>query len=269
MTGRYVNQTELRIVGMSRSGNHAIINWIMAQLPGRFCFLNCAEPKFNPFESARTLMHGRPYIANYDTFDIEAERRGDFSRKDYLLHSYEDCFLGLLNNRRFAQAHDRWVGASRQRIDVLILRDPFNLFASRRKAGIGGVTTRIGQRIWKQHAREFLGLRRYLNDPLVAINYNAWTGNPAYRRDLAARLGLAFTDAGAHATPVFAPGSAFDAPDDADRRRLLQRWRHYAEDSDYRELFDGEMVGLARRLFELPPELVRELADNTDSVYPA
>jgi hypothetical protein len=35
----------------------------------------------------------------------------------------------------FEQHHDQWVGASWQRYDVLILRDPFNLFASRLRAG--------------------------------------------------------------------------------------------------------------------------------------
>jgi hypothetical protein len=133
----YVNGTELRIVGMSRSGNHAIINWIIRQAAGRLCFLNCAEPKSNPFASARRLVHGAPYIVNYDGFDIAAERRGILSRKAYLLHSYEDCFLGTVNSRSFAVCHEAWVGASCRRVDVLILRDPFNLFASRRKANIG------------------------------------------------------------------------------------------------------------------------------------
>jgi hypothetical protein len=31
------------MVAMSRSGSHAIINWILAQAPGRTCFLNCAR----------------------------------------------------------------------------------------------------------------------------------------------------------------------------------------------------------------------------------
>src|SRR3954452_23635037 len=91
----HVNETEIRVVGMSRSGNHAIINWILAQCRGRSCFLNCAEPGFNPFTSARPLTPettGRG--ASFEDFEIEAERRGRFSRKDLLIHSYEDTFLG-------------------------------------------------------------------------------------------------------------------------------------------------------------------------------
>jgi hypothetical protein len=254
----YVNDTELRIVGMSRSGNHAIINWIIRQASGRLCFLNCAEPKANPFARARRLVHGAPYIVNYDGFDIESERQGLFSRKAYLLHSYEDCFLGTVNNPAFATCHEAWVGASRRRVDVLILRDPFNLFASRRKAGIGSVSPRVAQRIWKQHAREFLGVRRYLNDPRVAINYNAWTCDRGYRRAIAARLGLTFTDAGADVAPAFGPKSAF-ASEAGARPGVLQRWRHYVDDHCYRGLFDRETVSLARRVFAPDPELESQL----------
>ncbi|MEZ4727208.1 MAG: hypothetical protein R3E79_08760 [Caldilineaceae bacterium] len=130
--GLYVNQRELRIIGMSRSGNHAIIHWLLNQATGRTCFLNCVEGKTNPFVSARPLQSGGiPYAVNYPTFNWDSERRGKFSPKDLLIHSYEDNFLGYVCHPVFEQHHDQWVGPSRQRYDVLILRDPFNLFASR------------------------------------------------------------------------------------------------------------------------------------------
>ncbi|HLQ84592.1 MAG TPA: hypothetical protein VK110_00425 [Salinisphaeraceae bacterium] len=251
-----VNDTELRIVGMSRSGNHAIINWLMRQAGGRLCFLNCAEPGTNPFVSARPLAHGLPYMANYADFDIHGERRGAFSRKDYLLHSYEDCFLGMLAKPINSECHDAWVGASRRQINVLILRDPFNLFASRRKSGFGEVNDQTARRIWKQHAREYLGMRRYLPAPLVCINYNTWISECGYRADLARRLGLTYDDAAIAAAPDFAPASAFAA---SDARQWLRRWQHYEHDADYRRLFDSTMVALAGHAFDCDQELQRRL----------
>jgi hypothetical protein len=116
------------------------------------------------------------------------------------------------------------------------------------------VSPRVALRIWKQHAREFLGIRRYLNNPTVVINYNAWTSDPAYRRTIAARLGLIFTDAGADVAPAFGPKSAF-APEATRWPGMLRRWRHYADDRYYRGLFDRETVTLARRVFAPDPEL--------------
>ena len=81
------------------------------------------------------------------TADLDAERDGDFSRKDTLLYNYEDCFLGTVASDAFEENHDAWVGPSGRRTDVLILRDPYNLFASRRRAGYavvsGGTDTHV------------------------------------------------------------------------------------------------------------------------------
>src|SRR3954447_26457911 len=121
---------------MSRSGNHAIINWILAQWPGRTCFLNCAEPGQNPFLSARPRTPELPpWRALYPDFDIEAERAGLLTRKDLLLHSYEDTFLGPFKKAENEDRHDEWLGRSGRRVDLLILRDPRNLFASRLASG--------------------------------------------------------------------------------------------------------------------------------------
>lgn len=246
-----VNNTEFRVIGMSRSGNHAIINWILKQLRGRYCFLNCAEPKSNPFVWARPLNHGPRHLANYD-IDLEAEQRGLLTRKDYLLHSYEDCFLGTLCSPLAERHHDDWVGSSGQRVDILILRDPFNLFASRRKGGFGNATPYTAKRIWQQHAREFLGIRRYLGPDKVLISYNLWVTDVAYRRETARQLGLEFTDAGFGSVAAFAPGSSFDHHRYAHRAhemKVLQRWRHFIEDPDYRDLFDANTVALSERIF--------------------
>src|SRR3954453_3315325 len=121
MSRPYVNETEIRVVGMSRSGNHDIINWILPQAPGRTCFLNCAEPSWNPFVSARPRTPELPgWRALYEGFEIEAEREGRLSRKNLLVHSYEDTLLGPLRKAENESRHDEWVGPSGRRIDLLV-----------------------------------------------------------------------------------------------------------------------------------------------------
>lgn len=255
-----INGTEYRVVGLSRSGTHAVINWLLAQVGGRYCFLNCAEPKFSPFHSARPLSTGLPYQVNFSDFDFAREQAGEFSPKDVLLHGYEDCFLGMVCNNEAERQHDAFVGASAQRVDVLILRDPFNLFASRKKAGIykgassGGqvATWRTITRIWKQHAKAFIRKRSYFSQPLVTVNYNRWARDRSYRRMLAKRLGLNFSDTGFHAVPAVASGSSFDGTrfhGEPQKMDVLSRWRHFKDDPHFWSLFEADMVALSRKIF--------------------
>lgn len=248
---KIVNQNEWRVVGMSRSGNHAIINWLLAQTGGRTCFLNCVEPKNNPFCWPRITGSGLAYAVNYAGFDLERERGGELSPKDHLIYSHEDCFLGSLRDGPWEAFHDEWVGASAARRDILILRDPFNLFASRRKQGIG-VSPRRAMQIWKQHAREFLGERRVLPRRPVPVSYNHWVRSRDYRRRLAETLGLRFTDARFDEVADTAGGSSFDGlryRRRASQMKVFDRWRAFADEDDYRRLFDDEAVRLAEAIF--------------------
>lgn len=254
---------------MSRSGNHAVINWILSQATGRTCFLNCTEPKFNPFLTARPLDDGRSIIAEYPGFDLEAELAGRFSEKDLLMHSHEDCFLGTLVRGAFEENHDAMVGPSRSRRDALILRDPYNLFASRRHGGFGEVSETVALRIWKQHAREFLGIRRYLKERPLLVNYNRWSTDPAYRQELAAQLGFELRDDNVHEVPAAGNGSSFDGRryhGAASRMRTLERWKHFAGDPDYASLFDEEVHDLARKIFGGPGDAGRKLPEPEEIV---
>jgi hypothetical protein len=246
-----INEAEWRVMGISRSGNHAIINWLLAQTGGRMCFLNCVEPKNNPFCWPRPLASGLPYQVNYADFDLDQERRGVFSKKDYLIYSHEDCFLGLLRDGPWEQCHDAWVGPSALRRDLLILRDPFNLIASRIQSGIGAPPS-LALRMWKQHARQFLGERLYLPRPPVRISYNAWVQQKSYRQRVAEDLGLRFSDAAFQDVPATAGGSSFDGLSfhgSASEMKVLDRWRKFADQDNFWRFFDREVVRLARAIF--------------------
>jgi len=253
MPPAFVNGTEIRVVGMSRSGNHAIVNWILAQAPGRTCFLNCAEPGCNPYLSARPRTPELPgWRALYDGFDVEAERAGRLSRKDLLIHSYEDTFLGPFRKRENEERHDEWVGRSRRRIDLLILRDPRNLFASRLASGYGWLDDELVARIWAQHAREFLGLRRNLRQERLMVSYNRWVASRSYRRQVAGAIGLEFDDRAAHKVPAAAGGSSFDGTaydGRAEEMPVLRRWHSFAGAPRFHRLLTPAVRELSDRIF--------------------
>lgn len=265
ITKTELNQNEFRVVGISRSGNHAIINWILSQIKGTYCFLNCAEPKYNPFESARPLsLGGKTYETNMASFDLESEKRGDFLNKDFLLYSYEDCFLGSLDHKMFKDHREEWVGKSTLKKNIIILRDPINLFASRLKAnllqghyshGAKPITLLTLKRIYKQHANQFLGRKTYLKNS-VGINFNSWTMDKNYRKSITDELGIPFTDDGFDEVSGVVGGSSFDGmkfSGNANEMKLHNRWEEYKEDEKFIDLFDLELLDLAEEIFGTTP----------------
>lgn len=264
-----VNRLEIRLIGMARSGNHAVAHWILSQAPGRWLCLNCAEGKANPFATARPLDDGRPWLTNLEDFEPFAEREGGFAQKDLLVVTHEDHFLANAASREYERHHDEWVGPSARRIDLLVLRDPYNLFASRLRSGVGRLSDGVALRMWKQHAKEFLGRQRRLRAEPKFVSYNRWVASRAYREDLAWALSFPFTDAGFREVPACAGGSSFDGRDyhgRATRMRVLDRWRHYGDDRAFRRLFDPETRELARLAFgPLKAEALFEDRGDADS----
>src|SRR5690606_6992167 len=148
---------------------------------------------------------------------------------------------GMLGDGAAEQQHDTWIGRSKNRRDILILRDPLNLFASRLKCSAGSINWRTAVRMWKQHAREFLGRRSYLPNNPVFISYRAWVSRNDSRREAAETLGLAFNDRSFDSGAESAGGSSFDGLKfrrRASSMRVFDRWKQFAADSSYRQLFD-------------------------------
>lgn len=248
-----VNGTIIRIVGMARSGNHAIIDWILAQLPGRWCFLNCVEPVTNPFHTVRPIDRGDTGCqTNIPGFDLAGEQAGRLSPKETILFSQEDTFLKIALGSQATAIQESGIGAGARRIDVLILRDPYNLFASRRRLAHQYVTDQTAVRIWKQHARAYLGETPYVGPEAVRIRYNDWACDRRYRQRIAQALGLHFTDAGIDRVARCAGGSSFDGTryeGRAPEMPVFDRWRRYSDDPAFRRLFDPQVAEFAERIF--------------------
>jgi hypothetical protein len=237
-----INQREIRIVGLRRTGNHAIITWVREQATGTDRHLNNLIPLENPFRYK--YEHLRDY---YPQYDKEAERYrqeaiGNFVAKDWFLYSYEDHDLGQITSPRFEQKHDLYVGHSEIRYDLLILRDPFNLFASRYKNNYLDVAApgKSMVDLWIDYAKEFVNETNYLTHNKLCVSYNRWAMDKAYRQQIAEQLGLAFTDAGINKVGSWGGGSSFEGQAFRDRARemdVTNRWKHFLDQPDYCALF--------------------------------
>jgi hypothetical protein len=269
MTDDVVNEFEIRVFGLQRSGIHALVNWIIQQARGPTLFINDIKSLVgNPFQNADDFHWYNEEPEAGESFNAEAERSGRHLRKSYLILGYEETDFRHLP-RGFDELVRLGVGTSRTVVNVVIIRDPFNLFASR--FGFANSANRhpmethgdMVSNLWKLHARECLGRTRHLGPDTVVVKYNQWFTDCVYREQIARRLGLAFTDEGLNdvpgvdlpksAFPRFGCGSSFDNQryhGKAQEMGVLTRWRRFGNDARYRRLFkDTELTMLCTEIF--------------------
>jgi hypothetical protein len=253
MSPRHIKK-EFRIVGLRRSGNHALVNWIARQSGGVCQFKNDVPPLMNPSQYHNT------YAEKNAVWREDAAMEGN-QNVDAFIYSYEDHRLNYVTHRIFEKNHDQWIGLSEKRVDVLILRDPFNLFASRMHSGLMQLPMRSMNLpdLWLSYAQEYLGHTNYLKNNKVVVNYNQWSSDRTYRHQVATRLGIQFTDDGFDEVPVYGGGSSFDGQgyqNKASQMNVLSRWNNLRDDETYRSLFrDPLLLDLACKIFELPDDL--------------
>ncbi|MEL7333793.1 MAG: hypothetical protein AAFN12_16215 [Cyanobacteria bacterium J06560_2] len=262
---KITNQKEIRVVGMRRTGNHAVLTWIEHQLSGEFFHLNNVWAGRNPYRhKADNLLRYHPEHAEMSQ-TYRRQANGKLIERDCLLYSYEDWSLAQIVQPRFEQNRELYLGRAAECFDVLILRDPFNLFASRLKQNFVPTKTKGLSMVamWLEYAKEFVGETQYLsqspdqnsNRSLVCVNYNRWFEDVAYRLQLSEQLGVPFSDAGLAKVPHLGGGSSFDGTQlDGRSMDVTNRWQRFADDPAFRALFENELLWTyTQRIFgELP-----------------
>jgi len=237
------DKLDVRVVGLRRSGNHAVIGWILAQHPGRALFLNEALPGVSPHRTRQRLW--------------QWQRPRQPGAAGLLLYSYEDQSLLAVDFPRTPH-RERYAGPARARRDLLLLRDPFNFIASRLRWEVDDTErVRAAVGLWKTYAREFVGDTNVLPFK-VPVSFNAWTSDPAYRARLADRLGIPCTDAGLDRVAPHGGGSSFDGRAFDGRATAMavhDRWRGFTDDPTFLELTDdAELHELSARAFGALPD---------------
>lgn len=276
----FINIKEISFFGLRRSGNHAIQNWIIRQNDSSFVHLNDCKlysKNKNPYEnfSKVTISGVNPLVYHRGMFryrryfkylldpkveylygrnrpELDREGLRDYRNKSLLLHSYEHYSLDQVIGDWFETERDNFVGKSQQRFDVLVLRDPFNVFASLIHRGEDMDKANSVIRKWIEHAREYLGLTSHFKNR-VCISYNQWFTDKYYRQQIAKSLDLNFSDAGINAVVNVGHGSSFDGTTyDGSAREMpvLVRYKKYLEHPAMQKvLAHEELRDLAAKIF--------------------
>jgi hypothetical protein len=216
--------------GLKRSGIHLVVGWLYAnlgatqrqpipaaglhpQLTDGFC-----DPDVGvTFHNNCGWLHSR-------SFGLGDLARADFesaaARSRVAIFGLEDCALDLASRTLNAPAAQ----------PVLVLRDPLNNLASR----LAGAPTRPGQfrvdrayiDLFASYCEELLD-RSHALPGRVAVNYNRFVQDRAYRDAVAADLGVPNLDVTSEASD-FGGGSSFGASDrPSPTSELLTRYRQH------------------------------------------
>lgn len=225
----------LQILGLQRSGNHAIINWLESLYPAA---LHLNEQPHGFFEDAESVVAVRAAL----------------SRTPCVIVSFEDAVgVSKLQGKAFV--------ANVRRLDpedfpghachvLHILRDPYNCWASRVKAREGGKLT--SSRRLEDFRRDWIDIARLaVRDPDSVLLYNAWHGDRAYREALCARLGGTYSERTLGEVRSEGGGSSFDGYGRPPLRDILGNLGHYVS-GDFRKRFLSDPRRYFDRLFTRP-----------------
>lgn len=235
----------LVVFGMRRSGNHLAINWILEQVQGTAVFYNNINPDLPPFSARMT----------------EYRRRGGLSPRIVL--SYEDVTAGRLLSpplRTFLEGRTAQHGTVVR--FALILRDPYNLFASRLRKWpdrFGDADAIAAQTaLYAEHAALAAAPRPLWRDaPLVPLLYNDLVADATARARIGQALGIGTGDRGLDTVPIYGHGSSFEGTAGevgALQARVFDRWRDMAREPAFRAaLGDPRLQDAGRQLFGIEP----------------
>ena len=127
---------------------------------------------------------------------------------------------------------------------ALVLRDPYNLFASRLQKWPERFATDADIAAQQALYAEHVGLAEqrpvlWGDAPLVPILYNRLIAEPSERRQVAGALGIADGSRGLGTVPVYGHGSSFEGTTGAGpeiRTRTAERWRMQADNPVFRRI---------------------------------
>jgi hypothetical protein len=250
------------MVGLKRSGLHAVANWLVG-LSHPAVLINNSPLKRLGFSSpmSRTLTTSplpvRLY-AGHPALCID----DDGQEKLTVLSGSEKLMIVLFQSQSLQHLaqHTMIEGVHARKTQVLLqLRDPFNWSASYRAKSREAEDDLHWPPLWREYASEFTGKTKYF--PAARhLNYNRWLQDRSYRESIAQSLSLPFNDNHRNVVTDHAGGSSFEATlfqRRGSEMRLTERWRHFREDRTYLAALEAnpDIVELGAQLFDLPAEL--------------
>ncbi len=187
-----MNKLELRLWAMKRSGQHAIIDWITTHTQGPILHVN--NPLYE--RDCRFYHNVAPLLAKTDGSDDRWINKSlyIFNVEDGDLTKHPKLVEKNLPIRKRVPCLK--CGPSERVVNILVVRDPANLWASRIRVvdqqkknpkewlGAGALQK------YRHYLREILNQTNYLGHERVIVHFDRWTAEEACRLEIGRHLGL-------------------------------------------------------------------------------
>ncbi|MFW6129651.1 MAG: hypothetical protein ACOC56_00615 [Atribacterota bacterium] len=239
---------------MGRSGYHAVLFYLMKQY-NDYYFVNHAYKWYPKYDKISDPKLRDKYTEKYNNtnFFISLENF-DFTR--FLEEYNKEDFYKQMQNDFFGQCYFYK--------NIIVMRDPFNHFASRFKKNLKHKKDRPRRHasnkklidkfkpLWIKYAKEVLGDTNYIPDKYVIL-YNKWFTDIEYRKKICEDFGVQCDDAHREYIPKFGCGSSFSSclkQGHGSNLDVLNRWQVFEDNSSFRECFQDKILyKLSERIF--------------------
>lgn len=228
----------LRVLGLRRSGQHAIITWIAYHFKkNRVLFFNNINPSKKIFSTENINIYKQKLklVGNHEPF-ITTDVYNDY---DLLIYSHEEKALHLLPGTKDCT--------------IIVLRDPYNMTASRLKKCKEKPYFNINKEYIKlviQYLNEGIGNTNIIQNKVI-VNFNRWKLSKKYRKRLSKKLSINFSDNGYTKMTSHGAGSSFNGViNDASTLQVLERWKEFIDNKKFKEVINNhDIIKLSRKLF--------------------
>lgn len=239
----------IRVMGLRRSGNHAIINWILANYNNG----NSVDSVFNNNLHYRSLIFTNInkdiYFFNGCLDDPYRSIKNmiNFEKTNLLLHSYEDqSFSYIINN-----SLNKYVHQEDDIVNIIVLRDPVNMCASRYKHVDHSVHTQVNEyyiNLWISYAEEALNITNNMKNKIVIL-YNKWVTDKDYRNEIAKKMKMINYD-NTQQVSICGGGSSFVGMNLDEPENYINRYKNVELPNDIIKLLNSDKVtNLVNKLF--------------------
>ena len=149
--------------------------------------------------------------------------------KDLLLLSYEEVSFINTKLTRFLEKPDKHVGPTDSVLEIVLLRDPYNLFASLLKSGMmDESSSKYYISKYKEYGTKYLKVKESSDCGTIAVTYNEFISSPKYRLSMSNILGGKPLAEAPTSVPSYGGGSSFQPQaSQANELDTMKRWKSY------------------------------------------
>ncbi|WP_161490476.1 hypothetical protein [Roseovarius indicus] len=254
----------IKVFGLQRSGNHAVLNWLLSLDQENMLFFNNLKLDQDILEAPSPVslpggvrafsrrIEGKPFFYP----ELVDQFRTDGGT---LVCSYEQIDMGSFDENRLDKRVFDEFGPASSRKNVLIVRNPFNFLPSIYKLFLqhhkgddrkAMASAKLRLQRWKHYARLAIEQQKSKCKRFQPVLFERWLEERSYRDEVAAYLGLTNHDRNLSFVSDAGGGSSFEGLS-VDRTKIASRWANAEKKEEFQRLVMGnkQVIDLAASLF--------------------